>query len=843
MSNIANNKTLTLPLLPLRDTVLFPGSVTPLLVGREPSIGALNACSKSGNDKRHIFLVTQKNLENEEPTAQDLYGVGVIGEVLQMLQSDNGLYRVLVEARARAKIIDVTLRDGYYEAKVEPAKSYSTSKVVELALTRGLLKEFAVFVKQQDNESLQEAYATARASVNDPDKVVNLVVWHVVRDIKAKQKLLEERSVSKRLKGALSCLSKELSIMKMERRLRSRVQKQMEQSQREYYLNEHLKAIQQELGQLEGNELSEVQQIERKLRAANMPEDVLKKGLSELSKLKMMAPVSAEASVLRGYLDWLTAVPWSKSDTLSSDLTHARKMLDKHHHGLDEVKERIMEYLAVQKRVKKNKGSIICLVGSPGVGKTSLGEAIACGTSRKYVRLSLGGVRDEAEIRGHRRTYIGAMPGKIIQKLSDAGTVNPLFLLDEVDKIDTDYRGDPAAALLEVLDPEQNHSFNDHYLEVNYDLSEVLFICTANTLNIPPALLDRMEVIRIPGYTEDEKQIIAEKHLLPRQMQYAGVKKSELKVKPQAIRDLILHYTREAGVRSLERHIAKICRKVVLRHSMNEQVKSTSKTSQVAKSKTSRACAVVGPTNLNKYCGVKKYDFSDMDAHGRIGQVYGLAWTNAGGELLTVEATTIPGKARQVVTGSLGKVMQESVNAAVTVARARADLLGIKPSFFESTDIHIHVPEGATPKDGPSAGAAICIALISSLTKIPVKHNVAMTGEITLQGRILPIGGLKEKLLAARRANIKKVIIPERNIKDLSEVADNIKQDLEIVTVSWIDEMFTHSLEKLPRKTDKKNISKQGEEIGSSQNDISRQPGVERHPHVPGAVVQGTINH
>jgi ATP-dependent Lon protease len=837
MTKKTDKNIMAMPLLPLRDTVLFPGLVTPLLVGRQASVEALNACSKSKEDQHRIFLVTQKDPEEEEPAVKDLYSVGVVGEILQMLQSDNGLYRIVVEAQVRARIVNVAFQDGYHKAEVQPIKSISTDSATELAMTRTLLDEFSAFTKYQDSESVHEGYANACALTDEPDKATDIIVGHALRNIKVKQKLLEEHSISKRLKSALTHVGKELSIMRIERRLRSRVQKQMEQSQREYYLNEHMKAIQQELGQMDGGELGEMEQMERKLRKADMPEHALKKAMGELNKLKMMAPVSAEASVLRGYLDWLISVPWVERDELTSDLRHARDILDKHHYGLEEIKERIMEYLAVQKRVKKNRGSIICLVGAPGVGKTSLGKSIASGTNRKYVRLSLGGVRDEAEIRGHRRTYIGAMPGKIVQKLSEAGTVNPLFLLDEVDKIDMDYRGDPASALLEVLDPEQNHSFSDHYLEVNYDLSEVLFVCTANTLNIPPPLLDRMEVVRIPGYTEHEKQTIAEKYLLPRQMEYAGLRKSELKMKSNAIRDLICQYTREAGVRSLERHIAKICRKVVLKHSLKQDAEPSTKTSVNKETKPLKACVTVGSTNLAKYCGVRKYDVNDTDKRNRVGQVYGLAWTEAGGELLTVESTTMPGKARQIVTGSLGKVMKESVNAAVTVVRARAQSLGIIDTrFFEETDFHVHVPEGATPKDGPSAGISICVALISSLTGIPVKHDVAMTGEITLQGRVLAIGGLKEKLLAARRANIKKVIIPERNTKDLKDMPDSTKEGLEIITVSWVDEILAHSLEKIPRKLSDRKVGKSSASR-TPGNDTRRTPNIDKHEHIPGSMV------
>lgn len=810
-----NKTVLTLPVLPLRDTVLFPGSVAPLLVGRERSVAALDACMKQENNMRRILLVAQKVERQEDPLIEDLYTVGVIADVLQMVQGDNDLFRLLIDAKTRAKVGKITLKQGYYRAQARELESFSTSRKLELAMARNLLDQFATFAKENDADMNRDAFVNLRNVADDPGRMVDLIIPHLFNEVKVKQELLEELSVSKRLKMSVARVSKELSTLKMERRLRSRVKKQMEKSQREYYLNEHMKAIQHELGKMEGRESNEVDQLEKKLRATDMPKDALKKALSELNKLKMMSPVSAEASVVRGYLDWMLTVPWGKCDKISLDLNQAREMLDQDHHGLDEIKGRVMEYLAVHNRVKKIRGSVICLVGPPGVGKTSLGASIARGTNREYVRLSLGGVRDEAEIRGHRRTYIGAMPGKILQKMGSAGTVNPLFLLDEVDKMGMDYRGDPAAALLEVLDPEQNHAFNDHYLEVGYDLSEVLFICTANTLAIPPALLDRMEVIRIPGYTEDEKQVIAERYLLPRQMTYSGLKKSELKVKPETIRDLIRYYTREAGVRSLERHLAKICRKVLLGHSVDKGQKESGDAKDKQDKKAQKPVrrsrsATVSPTTLHKYCGTRKYDPTESDKHSQVGQVCGLAWTDTGGELLTIEATVVPGKARQVLTGSLGRVMKESIKAAMTVARARAPSLGIEADFLETTDVHVHVPEGATPKDGPSAGVCMCLALLSALSNVPVKATVAMTGEITLHGRVLPIGGLKEKLLAARRANyIEKVIIPARNKKDLNEIPDDVKSALEIVTVSWIDEVLTHAMEHSPQI----NIKKSGQAI------------------------------
>ncbi len=783
-----------LPLLPLRDTVVFPGMVAPLLVGREKSVEALEQAMQS--EERDLFMVAQKKAEHDDPAVEDLYQVGVIGGVLQMIKTQNGVMKVLVEGRQRASLSMPASRGA--------RKIDATMPVIALEEERVADREQEALQKQLQN-LLQALHTYAQVSdkipdtmvkevrgIDDPGRVADMVAGVMPFDLPVRQDILEELRVLSRLEKLTRQIHVEIGMLDVDKRVRSRVRNQMERSQREYYLNEKMKAIQKELGDMDGEGEGEAEQLERRLRESGMPKSALKKSLGELGKFRMMSAMSAEASVLRSYLDWLVNVPWKKRSRLKRDITHARRILDEDHYALDEVKDRVLEYLAVQKRVREVRGSILCLVGAPGVGKTSLGESIARATHRKFVRLSLGGVRDEAEIRGHRRTYIGSLPGKIIQKMAQVEVVNPLFLLDEVDKMGMDFRGDPASALLEVLDPEQNRRFNDHYLEVDYNLSEVMFICTANSLNIPPALLDRMELIRLPGYTEDEKMEIARRYLLPKAMRNCGLKENEIDVQAGAIRNIIRYYTREAGVRSLEREIEKICRKVVL-----EQITRKRRRRGVAPGAEDRGWRI-NSRNLHHYCGVRRHDYGATDTQNRIGQVRGLAWTNTGGDLLTIEAAVVPGKARQVLTGSLGDVMKESIQTAMSVVRSRAAGLGVKVDFLETSDVHVHVPEGATPKDGPSAGICMCTALLSALSKIPVRKEVAMTGEITLQGRVLPVGGLKEKLLAARRAGITEVVIPEENRKHLEEIPKNVLKNLDIKPVGWIDEALEIALERMP---------------------------------------------
>lgn len=808
-----NSKSFNLPVIPLRDIVLFPGSTLPLLVGREHSVAALEACMARPGEIHRVFLVTQKNGKADTPTPEDMYEVGVIADVLQMLQleSDGRVFKIIVEAGTRAKIKKINKVDNYWVADLTPIHSVLGNLRKDTELIKQLTDYLNTYA-EYDDEIKADIKDGIIGLKDDPSAFVDSVVYHIIEEVEHKQKILELSSVTERLEQAIKYFSKQMAIIKMERNLRSHVKQQMEKSQREYFLNEHMKAIQKELGNIDGGESNELSRLEKKITEAKLPTEALEKAQLELKKLKMMPPMSSEASVLRGYLEWIVSLPWSKRSVLSSNLKEARTILDQDHHGLEKIKERVMEYLAVHRRVQKVRGSILCFVGPPGVGKTSLGASIARATNRKFVRMSLGGVSDEAEIRGHRRTYIGSLPGKILQKMSKAATVNPLFLLDEVDKMGMDYRGDPAAALLEVLDPEQNNTFNDHYLEVNYDLSEVLFICTANSTNIPAALLDRMELIRIPGYTEQEKQTIAKDYLLPRQLEYAGMRKSELRLKLSTITDIIRYYTREAGVRQLEKVLAKICRKVLLQFSVEEEEKNTDNTKQTkkdvaqienkSKSKSiapaKRKSVMVSPINLEEYCGVHEYEFGATANYNQIGQAYGLAWTNAGGEVLTIEASVVPGKARHILTGSLGDVMKESIQAAMTVIRARADTFNIDKGYFETMDVHVHFPEGATPKDGPSAGTCICLALLSAFTEIPVKSTVAMTGELTLHGDILPIGGLKEKLLAAKRSGMKLVLIPEKNIKDLKDISPNTIKGMVIKPVSKIDEVFAYALERMP---------------------------------------------
>ena len=775
MSDSPQSGPQTLPLLPLRDVVVFPHMVIPLFVGRPKSIKALEAAMEVG---KSIMLVAQKNASKDEPGASDIHEIGCVSNILQMLKLPDGTVKVLVEGARRGRILRIQDGASHFSCDVvavEPAAGPSPE--VE-ALRRAILAQFDQYVKL--NKKVPPEILASLSGIDEPGRLADTIAAHLPIKIEQKQAILEVIEIGERLEKLLAQIETELDILQVEKRIRGRVKRQMEKSQREYYLNEQVKAIQKELG--EGEEGADLEELEKKIRAAKMPKEALKKAEAEFRKLKLMSPMSAEATVVRNYIDTLTNLPWRKKSKINNDLAFAQKVLDDDHFGLEKVKERILEYLAVQQRVDKVKAPILCLVGPPGVGKTSLGQSIARATNRKFIRMALGGVRDEAEIRGHRRTYIGSMPGKILQNLSRVGVRNPLFLLDEVDKMGMDFRGDPASALLEVLDPEQNATFVDHYVEVEYDLSDVMFVATANTLNIPPALLDRLEVIRLSGYTEDEKVSIAQRYLLPKQMKNTGLKQSELVVTESALRDIIRYYTREAGVRSLEREISKICRKVVKMLLLKKQER---KVQVVAK-------------NLDKFLGVRRYTFGMAEKDNQVGQVTGLAWTEVGGELLTIESVAVPGKGKTTFTGKLGDVMQESIKAAMTVVRRRARRLGVKDDFHEKRDIHIHVPEGATPKDGPSAGIAMTTALVSVLTGIPVRADVAMTGEITLRGEVLAIGGLKEKLLAAHRGGIKTVLIPEENVKDLADIPDNVKNRLEIVPVKWIDRVLELALERMP---------------------------------------------
>lgn len=767
--------TIELPLLPLRDVVVYPHMVIPLFVGREKSIEALEAAMTG--DKQ-ILLLAQKNPADDDPTADALYGVGTIATVLQLLKLPDGTVKVLVEGEQRGAVEKFGQADGYLSAEVSLIEEAAAPERESEVFVRSLLSQFEQYV--QLGKKVPAEVLSSLNSIDEPSRLVDTMAAHMALKIEQKQEILEIIDLQTRVEHVLALLDAEIDLLQVEKRIRGRVKKQMERSQREYYLNEQMKAIQKELG--DGDEgHNEIEELKKRIDAAGLPKDAMAKAQAELNKLKQMSPMSAEATVVRSYIDWLVQVPWKAQSKVRLDLKRAEDILDADHYGLEEVKERILEYLAVQKRVKKIRGPVLCLVGPPGVGKTSLAESIAHATNRKFVRMALGGVRDEAEIRGHRRTYIGSMPGRLIQKMTKVGVRNPLFLLDEIDKMGSDMRGDPASALLEVLDPEQNHNFNDHYLEVDYDLSDVMFLCTSNSMNIPPALLDRMEVIRLPGYTEDEKINIAVKYLAPKQIEANGLKKGELAFDNEAIRDIIRYYTREAGVRGLERQIAKICRKAVKEHALEK-----------------RFSVVVTSDLLEHFLGVRKFSYGLAEQQDQIGQVTGLAWTQVGGELLTIEAAVVPGKGQLIKTGSLGDVMVESITAALTVVRSRAKSLGIPLDFHEKRDIHIHMPEGATPKDGPSAGVGMCTALVSALTLIPVRADVAMTGEITLRGQVLAIGGLKEKLLAAHRGGIKTVIIPEENVRDLKEIPDNIKQDLQIKPVKWIDEVLQIALQYAP---------------------------------------------
>jgi ATP-dependent Lon protease len=767
-----------LPLLPLRDVVVFPHMVIPLFVGRPKSIKALELAMEA---ERRIMLVAQKAAAKDEPSVEDMFEVGCVSTILQMLKLPDGTVKVLVEGQQRARVNSINDGETHFTANVTPVAvaDAAAQKGTEIeALRRAVMQQFDQYVKL--NKKIPPEILTSISSIDDPGRLADTIAAHLPLKLDNKQAVLDLDDIKARLENLYGQLEREVDILNVDKKIRGRVKRQMEKNQRDFYLNEQVKAIQKELG--EGEDGADIEEIEKKIKLAKMPKEALKKAEGELKKLKLMSPMSAEATVVRNYIDVLIGLPWSKKTKIKHDLANAEAVLNEDHYGLDKVKDRILEYLAVQQRVDKVKAPILCLVGPPGVGKTSLGQSIAKATGRKYTRMALGGMRDEAEIRGHRRTYIGALPGKVLQSLNKIGTRNPLFLLDEIDKLGTDFRGDPSSALLEVLDPEQNHTFGDHYVEVDFDLSDVMFVATSNSMNIPPALLDRMEVIRLSGYTEDEKTHIALKYLLPKQMKNNGVKDEELLITEEAVRDVVRYYTREAGVRSLERELSKICRKVVkglLLKKMTPKV-------------------TVDGSNLNEFLGVRKYSFGLAEKQNQVGQVVGLAWTEVGGDLLTIEAVTMPGKGIISRTGSLGDVMKESVEAARTVVRSRARRLGIKDEMFEKRDIHIHVPDGATPKDGPSAGAAMTTAFVSALTGIPVRGDVAMTGEITLRGEVTAIGGLKEKLLAALRGGIKTVIIPEENAKDLQDIPENVKNGLEIVPVKWIDKVLEIALEKMP---------------------------------------------
>ena len=765
----------TFPLLPLRDVVVYPHMVIPLFVGRDKSIRALDEAMSTN---KQVLLVAQKDQTMDEPNQNDIFDVGTIASILQLLKLPDGTVKVLVEGGYRAHIEFVDYQSDFVTAQVTELEPVYLEENAD-RVSKTLLEQFEQYVNL--SKKVPAEVLTSLSGIQDPGRLADTIAAHMSLKLQQKQDILEMPSERDRIEHLLGFMEAEIDLHQMEKRIRGRVKKQMEKSQREYYLNEQMKAIQKELGDL-GEEVNESERMESKIEDSGMPKDAMDKALSELKKLKMMSPMSAEASVLRAYIDWMISVPWKKRSRVMNDLARAEKILETDHYGLEDVKERILEYLAVQARVKKVKGPVLCLVGPPGVGKTSLGESIARATNRKFVRMSLGGVRDESEIRGHRRTYIGSMPGKLIQKMAKCKTKNPLFLLDEIDKMGMDHRGDPASALLEVLDPEQNDSFNDHYLEVDYDLSEVMFVCTSNSMNIPEPLLDRMEVIRIPGYTEDEKLNIAQRYLLPKQKKRNGLKNGELDIGNDAILDVVRYYTREAGVRNLDREIAKICRKTVKRFLEDKELSHLE----------------VEADSLEDLLGVRKFDYNTAEQVNQIGQVVGLAWTQVGGELLTIEASAVHGKGRMVKTGSLGDVMQESIQAALTVVRSRSKVLGIAPDYSGHFDIHIHVPEGATPKDGPSAGIAMCTALVSVLTNIPVRSEVAMTGEITLRGEVLRIGGLKEKLLAAHRGRVKTVIIPQDNQRDLKDIPENILQDLDIKPVQWVDQVLEVALESMP---------------------------------------------
>ena len=777
-----------IPVLPLRDVVVYPHMVIPLFVGREKSIDALEAAMR---DDKQVLLVAQKEAEIDDPDMTDLYQVGTLANILQLLKLPDGTVKVLVEGSERCEVLRYESNGHFYSAVITPLEDISTlSDQAQDVLQRTVINSFEQYVKL--NNKIPPEVLISLSGIDDPSRLADTIAAHMSLKVHDKQIILETIDIEKRMERLMTLMEGEVDILEMEKKIRVRVKQQMEKNQREYYLNEQMKAIQKELGEME-DVPNEIDDLAKKIAEAGMSKEAKSKADAELNKLKMMSPMSAEATVVRNYIDWMVSVPWKKKTKVRHDLKIAEQVLEEEHYGLEKVKERILEYLAVHQRVKQLKGPILCLVGPPGVGKTSLGESIARATNRSYVRMALGGVRDEAEIRGHRRTYIGSMPGKILQNLAKIKTRNPMFLLDEIDKMAADFRGDPASALLEVLDPEQNHTFSDHYLEVDFDLSDVMFVATANTMNIPPALLDRMEVIRLAGYTEDEKINIALRYLIPKQIKNNGLKEKEIDIPQEVVRDMIRYYSREAGVRNLERDISKICRKVVkdlLLQPRKEKV-------------------LITPENLSDYLGVRRFSYGLAEEQDQVGQVTGLAWTEVGGELLTIETAVIPGKGKHSATGKLGEVMKESIEAAMTVVRSRADILGLNNTVFQDNDIHVHVPEGATPKDGPSAGIAMCTAIISALTKIPVRASVAMTGEITLRGEVLPIGGLKEKLLAAHRGGITTVLIPAENAKDLVEIPENIKHNLEILPVHWIDEVLEVALQYMPVPVTQKEAEEQ----------------------------------
>jgi ATP-dependent Lon protease len=773
--NLERSERIEIPVLPLRDVVVYPHMVIPLFVGREKSISCLEAAM---DNNKQILLVAQKEADTDEPAVEDLFSIGTVATILQLLKLPDGTVKVLVEGQQRAKIHDI-YDNEFFTADAEYLTTPEIDEKEQEVIVRSAINQFEGFIKL--NKKIPPEVLTSLNGIDDAARLADTISAHMPLKLADKQNVLEIVNVNERLEFLMGMMESEIDILQVEKRIRGRVKKQMEKSQREYYLNEQMKAIQKELGDMD-DAPDEFETLKKKIEESKMPKEAREKTEAELQKLKMMSPMSAEATVVRGYIDWMIGVPWTKRSKVKKDLAKAEDVLNEDHYGLERVKERILEYLAVQSRINKLKGPILCLVGPPGVGKTSLGQSIAAATGRKYVRMALGGVRDEAEIRGHRRTYIGSMPGKLIQKMSKVGVKNPLFLLDEIDKMSSDMRGDPSSALLEVLDPEQNNAFNDHYLEVDYDLSDVMFVATSNSMDIPGPLLDRMEVIRLSGYTEDEKLNIAKRHLLTKQIQRNGLKEKEIEVEDSAIVGIIRYYTREAGVRSLEREISKICRKAVKNILLDKSLKKVT----------------VNQDNLKEFLGVQRFDYGKADDRNRIGQVTGLAWTQVGGDLLTIETEAMVGKGKLTQTGSLGDVMQESIQAAMTVVRSRAEKLGINNDFYEKRDIHVHVPEGATPKDGPSAGIAMCTALVSSLTGNPVKAEVAMTGEITLRGEVLPIGGLKEKLLAAHRGGIKTVLIPKDNERDLEEIPDNVIADLVVKPVQWIDEVLEVALENSP---------------------------------------------
>ncbi|NIY82155.1 endopeptidase La [Vibrio hepatarius] len=773
--NLERSERIEIPVLPLRDVVVYPHMVIPLFVGREKSIACLEAAM---DHNKQVLLVAQKEAETDEPSKDDLFEVGTVATILQLLKLPDGTVKVLVEGQQRAKINQLT-DDEFFVADAEYLITEQLDEREEEVIVRSAINQFEGFIKL--NKKIPPEVLTSLNGIEEAARLADTIAAHMPLKLADKQTVLESLDVTERLEFLMGQMESEIDLLQVEKRIRTRVKKQMEKSQREYYLNEQMKAIQKELGETEDG-VDEFETLKQKIIDSKMPKEAREKTEQELQKLKMMSPMSAEATVVRGYIDWMVGVPWNKRSKVKKDLAKAEEILNEDHYGLERVKERILEYLAVQNRINKLKGPILCLVGPPGVGKTSLGRSIAAATGRKYTRMALGGVRDEAEIRGHRRTYIGSMPGKLIQKMSKVGVKNPLFLLDEIDKMSSDMRGDPSSALLEVLDPEQNSSFNDHYLEVDYDLSDVMFVATSNSMNIPGPLLDRMEVIRLSGYTEDEKLNIAKRHLVDKQIKRNGLKDGEIEIDDSAIIGIIRYYTREAGVRNLEREISKVCRKAVKNILLDKSLKTVK----------------VNIDNLKEYLGVQRFDYGKADESNRIGQVTGLAWTEVGGDLLTIETQSMPGKGKLTQTGSLGDVMQESIQAAMTVVRSRAEKLGINADFYEKRDIHVHVPEGATPKDGPSAGIAMCTALVSSLTGNPVKAEVAMTGEITLRGEVLPIGGLKEKLLAAHRGGIKTVLIPKDNERDLEEIPDNVIADLKVIPVQWIDEVLKVALEQDP---------------------------------------------